>query len=529
MSRLASWSVILPLALALGCGEDEVGEVIPADQESESGGADGTAEASGPGLQQDRPGVLDDLLSAPPAARVSHPIEQFADARILGNNETVRVGSGVAATSDLNGDGLPDLLTSSRDLTADQAEGGVWAFESPVLGITSIDTAVGVLWAGPGGSAGFDPSAFTGIGDADGDGFGEVVAAAPWGGSFSDTRPALALFEGPIHGALGADDATTVIIDDSFDADNGRGGFAHSIASAGDLNGDGLEDLLAGNKYFASSWAGDDAGAGAVWVFLSPLSEVTSTNDAQAVLLGTDSDNYTGDSVAGAGDVDGDGLDDIVVGAPRASNQASADQAGRVYVITSGVQSTIDIGHADAVIRATESHTFLGSSVDGAGDVNDDGYDDIIIGGSAIQRDGGAFLMSGPISGQLDTDDAVAVFQAGPSDEQLGRAVAGAGDANGDGFDDVMISAYKSAAARPGGGAVGLYTGPLEGTIAPAHAELRVHGSASLDWVGSSLDGGRDLDGDGLDDLLIGAYIHDNGELGRSGATYIIYGVDGGW
>ena len=302
-----------------------------------------------------------------------------------------------------------------------------------------------------------------------------------------------------------------------------------SVASAGDVNGDGLSDLIVGAPR-ANSNAGRSyvvfgkAGAGAV-----DLSAIAAGSGGFAI-NGQGTSDQSGWSVASAGDVNGDGLSDLIVGAPRANTNA-----GQSYVVfgqtgTGAVElSAIDAGTGGFSINGTNVTVHNGISVAGAGDVNGDGMSDLIVGTpydtgrsyvifgkpgtsrvelSAFDAGSGGFVINGPGAGVLSA-----------------WSVAGAGDVNGDGLGDLIVSAPFSGSARSyvvfGHG--GTTAVDLSAIANGSGSGFVIIGEGSQDWSGYSVASAGDINGDGLSDLIVGAP-HVNTEAGRS---YVVFGQTG--
>ncbi|MEM1331340.1 MAG: integrin alpha [Planctomycetota bacterium] len=331
-----------------------------------------------------------------------------------------------------------------------------------------------------------------------------------------------------------------------------------SVASAGDVNGDGLQDILIG-AYLAD---GSDAGnAGKTYViFGRPSLGVTGRIDLAAfngprvlTITGVDTSDRSGLSVSSAGDFNGDGIDDLVIGAPLADpNGVSA--AGEAYVVFGredfSLLGEIDLATLDAqdgiLINGIDIADLSGTAVAGAGDVNGDGSDDLIIGargadpngvveaGESYVVFGGPGVASGGVIdlASLDGQNGFVLAGAGAGDRS-GSAVASAGDVNGDGIDDLVVGAYRADSGTLadtgeayvvfGGAGIGssgtVLLGELDGSDGFMLSSLVVG-----DQCGVSVAAAGDVNTDGVDDLIIGSDLADPGGLNNAGASYVVFG-----
>ena len=263
------------------------------------------------------------------------------------------------------------------------------------------------------------------------------------------------------------------------------------------------------------------------------------------VINGTDSGGLSGGSVSGAGDVNGDGLDDLIIGAP-----GSNSNAGKSYVVfgkTSGTAvslSSIVSGTGGFVINGIDSDDQSGKSVSGAGDVNGDGLDDLIIGApngdpGSNSSAGESYVVFGKENGDavelstITSGTGGFVINGIDSGDRSGGSVSGAGDVNGDGRDDLIIGA---SGANPSGSFLSGESYVVFGKTSGTAVELAsialgadtdgfvINGVDDYDYSGSSVSGAGDVNGDGLDDLIIGA---DNANS-SSGESYVVFGKAGG-
>jgi len=385
------------------------------------------------------------------------------------------------AVSDLNGDGRSDLVVGAKghDSVTPNA-GRVYVFPggpelamgtSPLL---SLDGAA---------ENDFFGQSVSSRGDLNGDGICDLAVGAPFatqqtgrayvflGGATPSTMPAASL-TGP---ATGAD-------------------FGRSVAIVGDVNGDGFDDLLVGAS---TAMAGGTTGGRAYLYFGGSTFDTTPDLTLDAAAAG----DQFGRVVSAAGDVNGDGYADFLVGAPRADGMAGAD-IGAAYLYLGG--ATPD-ATADLVVRGVAMDDLLGAALSAGGDLNSDGYGEFVVGTPQRMRSAGAALVFAgspmPTSTPLATLSGTASMGPG---ESLGRAVASAGDVNGDGFDDLLVgSPFFTVNGELAAGRVFLHLGAASGLTAMPAASFS--GSISNDNLGDAVAGAGDVDGDGLDDILLGA------------------------
>ena len=296
------------------------------------------------------------------------------------------------------------------------------------------------------------------------------------------------------------------------------------LGGGGDINGDGLDDFLIG------------AEGGFLYIVLGRSNANWGTDfvlfdSADAQYEEENAEDGAGMSTAIIGDLNGDGYDDIICGAPF--NDYGGTDAGKVYIIlgkASGWQRGDHLSNADASFYGSYSSGAFGYCVDGVGDVNGDNIPDFAIG---ARNQGKVFLFFGRRSvnwGQnYDADNADVIFLNEQYGNYTGWRVSGVGDVNGDGYDDFVIGAPYHDEFDKENGKVYLILGRSSGWKPNlSEADASYYGEGVDDQAGWDTQGAGDVDGDGYDDFLIGAWYNDsNGD--DSGKMYLIKGKPSGW
>ena len=441
-----------------------------------------------------------------------------------------------------------------------------------------IDLAT--IAAGTGGFVlyGQDASDFSGrsvasAGDVNGDGYDDLIIGAYGGDGPGNTRSLAGdtyIVFGKASGFAASIDLTAIAA--------GTGGFVlhgidngdqsgGSVASAGDVNGDGFDDLIIGAVN--GSGAGNlRPNAGESYVVFGKSSGFGASVDLATVAGGTGgfviygqvSGDKSGRSVASAGDINGDGFDDLIIGANYAGSSS-----GKSYVVFgkgTGFPPTIDLNLVAAGVGGFEivgqdANDKSGVSVASAGDVNSDGFDDLIIGsvygdaaGNAKPNAGESYVLFGkatPFAPSVNLGTVAAgtggfVIYGQKADDWSGFAVASAGDINGDTFDEIIIGAIRSDGSNvlaTGAGRSYVVFGKAAGfgaaidlnDVALGTGGFVIYGEDGSDYSGNSVASAGDVNGDGFDDLIIGA--SSAAAAGNSkpyaGDSYVIFGKASGF
>ncbi len=402
-----------------------------------------------------------------------------------------------------------------------------------------------------------DQSGFSvsGVGDVNGDGIDDIIIGARWADPNANnlSGESYVIFGSsagfPTSFNLSTLNGTNGFVLNGIAA-NDKSGW--SVSSAGDVNGDGVDDILIGAPaaigYGFAVSAGESYvvfGSNAGFAASFDLSSLDGTN---GFIIGglLDNDSF-GAAVSSAGDINGDGFSDIIIGAYTA-DPAAKDAAGESYVIfgtdtafgTYFDPSTLDGGNG-FVISGIDISDISGYSVSGAGDVNGDGIDDIIIGAPNGDPNGNAFagesyVIFGSTTGFAANFDLASLdgtngftINGVEADDGTGFSVSAAGDVNGDGIDDLIIG-------EPGGSATSNESYVVFGSDAGFGATLDLsslngsngfvmHGITVGDRSGYQVSGAGDVNGDGFADIIIGAPATDT----DTGESYVIFGTDQGF
>ncbi|HEY2955396.1 MAG TPA: FG-GAP-like repeat-containing protein [Candidatus Eisenbacteria bacterium] len=412
-------------------------------------------------------------------------------------------GNSVATAGDVNGDGYDDVVVGAHHYSNGQAaEGRAYLY----LGSPS-GPGVAAAWTAEGNQAGaFFGNTVAAAGDVNGDGFSDVVIGAS---SFDDGQTD----EGRVFLYLGS--ATGLGIGPAWAAESNVAGaaFGWSVATAGDVNGDGYSDVIVGAYAFNSQLL---IGRGRAYVYDG---SATGLGEGPAWIVdGSQSGGFFGCSVATAGDVNRDGYSDIIVGAYAFDDGESDEGGASVYL---GAATGLPIAGA-WVGESNQAHAHFGFSVAPAGDVNGDGYPDVLIGAPWYDHgqsdEGGAFVYLGFASGlrlspswTAESDQDAALF---------GYSVAAAGDVNGDGYADVIVGAYQYDDGETDEGRAFVYLGSATGLMAtPAWTAESDQTDARF---GYSVATAGDVNGDGYDDVIVGAHRYDNGQIDEGRATVFL-------
>jgi FG-GAP repeat protein/VCBS repeat protein len=391
--------------------------------------------------------------------------------------DPTQFGASVAPAGDVDGDGYGDVLVGAPGFDAGQTnEGRAFLYHGSSLGLSA-----GPVWTAEGDQASARLGhAVAPAGDVNGDGCGDVLVGAPFfdGGQLDEGRALL---------FLGSSTGLAASPGWSVEGEQVQAHLGAALATAGDVNGDAFGDVLVG----APEFDGGSQDEGQVRLYLGASAGLATSSSLER--NGEQLAAFLGFALATAGDVNGDGYGDWLAGAPGLDAGQADEGRATVRHGSAGTLAPLPEWTPDAAATLG-----LEGAVASAGDVDGDGYGDVLVGlrrfGPPVTFRGRALLFRGSLAGLATTP---AWILAGEADfRELGRSVAGAGDVNGDGYDDVLVADIPFPGRR-----VRLFLGSPAGLATDAAWSEEVPDFE----FGQALSAAGDVNGDGFGDVVVGA------------------------
>ena len=453
-------------------------------------------------------------------------------------------GASVASIGDLDGDGVTDLAVGAYQ---DDGDGGSERGAVHIMFMNTdgtINSTVEINDSTTNGPTLSDDDSFgvsvASIGDLDGDGVTDLAVGAYQDDEGGSDRGAVHIIHinGMKTNGNGSVDNTVEINDSTANSPvlSDYDYFGGSVAAIGDLDGDGVTDLAVGAQ-------GDDDGGqnrGTVHVmFMNGNGSVKGTveiNNSTANGPVLSDDDGFGRSVAAIGDLDGDGVQDLAVGANGDDNGGTDHGAVHVMFMNGNgsVKDTVEINNSTANGPVLSNNDFFGTSVAAIGDLDGDGVPDLAAGANGDSNGGegrGAVHVmfmngNGTVKGTVEINDSTANGPVLSDEDYFGASVAAIGDLDGDGVQDLVVGAWGNYNGGPGRGAVHVMfmngNGTVKGTVEINDSTANGPVLSDEDYFGISVAAIGDLDGDGVQDLAVGADGDDNGGTDH-GAVHVMF------
>ena len=330
-------------------------------------------------------------------------------------------------------------------------------------------------------------------GDVNGDGYGDILVGAYSFNGVENDEGSAAVFHG-------SPDGPSKLPDWFAEGGQAYANFGESVGGAGDVNGDGYDDVIVSTQAYSN----DQAYEGRIYVY--PGSATGLALLPAWAVEGDQAYGGFGTKVARAGDVNGDGYGDVLVGAPRWNNGQNDEGRAFVYLGSAAGLVTSPAWHAESDQRGG----LMGYWVASAGDVDGDGYDEVIVGINTLAQgesgEGGAFVYRGSAAG-------LSLQPVWTTESNQFSALAGgvsSGDLDGDGYSDVLVGYYAYDRDQTNEGRVFAFFGSPSGLT--TRSGWTAEGNQRDSYFGYAVSGAGDVNGDGYDDVLVGAYQFDAGQ-----------------
>ncbi len=411
-----------------------------------------------------------------------------ANVKLIGEDTDDIFGGSVSCAGDVNNDGYDDVIVgASHNDDGGRHSGSAYIFfgcSNPASIIDASNADVKFIGEYAGDKFGCSVS---GADDVNKDGYDDVIVGAEANRTYSGCA---FIFFGSsnLPSVIDASNANVKLIgEDAGDM------FGCSVSGAGDINDDGYDDVIVGA--FRDEVGGRNSGSAFIFFGSANLSSVIDASNANVKLIGEDAGDMFGCSVSGAGDINGDGFVDVIVGAD--GDDLGGQSSGSAYIFfgSSNLPSVIDASNANVTLIGEGEGDSFGESVSSAGDMNGDGYYDVIVGSSGNDNSGCSFLFFGSSNMPFGIDASNANVKLIGEDEgdSSGYSVSGAGDINGDGHYDVIVGAYSDDDGGEYSGCAFIFYGNsnMSSIIDASNADVKFIGEDEGDRFGCSVSGGK--------------------------------------
>jgi len=418
-----------------------------------------------------------------------------ADVKLLGEDNGNEFGWSVSSAGDVNNDGLDDVIVGAwRDDDGGSDSGCAFIFFGRQNWNSSIDASNADVKLIGGNSYDYFGWGVSSAGDVNNDSYDDVIVGAYCDDDGGTDSGCAFIFFGSSNwnSSIDVSNADVKLIGADINDH-----FGCSVSSIGDVNKDGYDDAIVGANL--DNDGGSDSGCAFIFFGKQNWNSSIDASDADVKLIGENSSNYFGICVASAGDVNNDGYEDVLVGANLDDDGGSNSGCAFVFFGKQNWNSIIDASNADVKLIGEDTNDEFGISVSSASDVNNDGYDDVIVGANQDDDGGGgsgcAFIFFGRQNwnSSIDASNAEVKLIGEDASDIFGSSVSSAGDVNNDGYDEIIVGAWRDDDGGSDSGCAFIFFGSLNwnSTIDASNADVKLIGEDAGDYFGCSVSGGK--------------------------------------